>query len=91
MTLLIMTDRDNLSVILTYFNSNQSITGLSRAKKRPSPPVPICLQNLRHSQAHLETSSSCHSGRPGGSKIGRVTLSIKIDQFQAIPDRFMHF
>ena len=68
-------------------NSNQSNAVLSRAKKRQSPPV----QNFKHSPAHLETSSSCRSGRPGGPKIGRDTPSININQFQAIPDRFRHF
>ena len=63
---------------------------LSRAKKRHSPPVPICLQNLRHSPAHLETSSSCRSGRPRGPEISRDTLSININWFQAILDRFKH-
>ena len=64
---------------------------LSTAKKRQSTPVPICLQNLRNSPAHLETSSSYRSGRPGGPKIGRDTPGANINWFQAIPDYFRHF
>ena len=83
--------RAYLSHILTHWNSSQGNSMLSRAKKRQSTPVSICLQNLRHSPAHLETSSSCRSGHPGGPKMGRDTPSININWFQAIPDRFKHF
>ena len=83
--------RAYLSLILTHWNSNQGNSMLSSAKKRHSPPVPICLQNLRNSPAHLETSSSCRSGRPRGPKMGRDTPGININRFQAIPDRFKHF
>ena len=83
--------RAYLSLILTQLNSNQGNSMLSRAKKRQSQPVPICLQNLRNSPAHLKTSSSCRSGRPRGTEISRDTHSININRFQAIPDNFRHF
>ena len=60
--------------------------------KNASPHQSQFVSKISDTLQHiLETSSSCRSGRPGGPEIGRDTLSININRFQAIPDRFKHF